>query len=350
MMRTIPKNLISKSLIAAATAALLAAPAVADQPQDAFITSKVKIELLTADELNPLRINVDTFDGVVTLHGRVESAALKQKAAEEARSVKGVRDVRNLLAVVPNAAKDQVAASDDQIQDRVKTVLERDKALEDSDIQVKSVNSGIVILAGKADTLSSHQRALEDARSVDGVRKVASEIKSPDELGDKEIWSDEPPTAGIANSASDTWVTTKIKIRLMGEPGFSPLAINVDTRDGIVTLFGIVNTEQDKASAERQAMKVDGVKAVANELQVVPEIAANRVEARDDQIIDAVQKRLEERLSLRDDNIDVEVKNGVVRLTGTVDGFGERMTALTVTRSTLGVKSVVDDLRIEEKS
>jgi hyperosmotically inducible protein len=342
--------MLSKSLIVVAAAALLAAPAVADQPKDAYITSKVKIELLTAGELNPLKINVDTLDGIVTLHGQVESAALKQKAAEEARTVKGVVDVRNMLAVVPKAAKDQVAASDDQLEQRVETVLERDKALEDSNINVKSVNNGIVVLAGKADTLSSHQRALEDARSVDGVRRVASEIKSPDEFGDKEIWSDEPASAGITNSASDTWLTTKVKVRLIGEPGLSPLAINVDTRSGIVTLFGIVNTEQDKATAERQAMKVDGVKAVENELQVVPEVAANRVEAADDQLVDAVEKRLEEREALKDNNIDVEVKNGVVRLKGTVDGFGERMTALTVARSTKGVKSVVDDLRIERKS
>ena len=158
-----------------------------------------------------------------------------------------------------------------------------------------------------------------------------------------------PPRAGAKNSASDAWVTTKVKAQLMAEPGLSPLKVNVDTRDGIVTLFGIVETEQDKAAAEQQATKADGVKSVQNELQVVPDVAANRVEARDDQLQDAVEKRLEERKALKDDDINVEVKNGVVRLTGTVDGFGERMTALTVARSTQGVKSVIDDLRIEEK-
>jgi osmotically-inducible protein OsmY len=60
------------------------------------------------------------------------------------------------------------------------------------------------------------------------------------------------------------------------------------------------------------------VKSVQNELQVVPEAAANRVAAKDDQVQDAVQKRLEGRDALKDDKIGVEVKNGVVRLTGTV--------------------------------
>jgi osmotically-inducible protein OsmY len=182
------------------------------------------------------------------------------------------------------------------------------------------------------------------------VRKVASEIQSPDELGDKEIWSEDAGRATAKNSASDAWLTAKVKVGLMSAPGdLSPMKINVDTSDGIVTLFGTVNSDADKRTAEQHAKKVDGVKGVQNQLQVVPEVAAKRVEAQDDQLHDAVEKRLEGREALKDDDIDVEVKNGVVRLTGTVDGFGERMTALTVARSTSGVKSVIDDLRIEKK-
>jgi hyperosmotically inducible periplasmic protein len=343
------RRFLTNSLIAAA-ALLLGVPALADQPQDAFITTKVKIELLTADGVEPLHINVDTLDGVVTLHGQVESAAAKTKAADEARTVKGVKDVRNMLAVVPGAAKDRVAASDATIEKQVKKVIENDTALANSSIKVASVHGGTVLLSGKADTLSSHQRALVDARSVEGVRKVASEIKSPDELGDKEIWTEDAGLASASNSASDAWLTAKVKMGLISAPGdLSPTKINVDTTNGMVTLFGIVNSDADKRVAEQQTKKVDGVKGVHNELQVVPEAAASRVEAKDDQLHDAVQKRLEGREALKDDNIDVEVKNGVVRLTGTVDGFGERMTALTVARSTSGVKSVIDDLRIEKK-
>src|SRR5262249_7525386 len=340
-------NVLANGLMVA-VAVLLAGPVLADQPKDAYTTTKVKMELLTSEGFEPLHINVDTLDGVVTLQGKVPTAEAKAKAAEEARSVKGVKDVRNLLAVVPEAQKRQVTASDDQIRNHVETVLRQDASLKDSSIKVQSVNKGTVVLAGKADTLSSHQRALVDARSVDGVRKVASEIQSPNELGDKEIWNDEGPKPGASNSASDAWLTTKVKVKLIGEPGGSPMKINVDTQDGIVTLFGAVSTQDEKAAAERQAMKVDGVKGVHNELQVVPEVAAKRVDARDDQVKDAVKKRIEGREALKDDKIDIEVRNGVVRLTGTVDGFGERMTALSVARATDGVKSVIDDLQIKK--
>src|SRR5262245_24700891 len=191
-----------KSLIAAAGVLALAAPIWADQPQDAFITSKVKMELMKGDGVDPLRINVDTLDGVVTLHGQVDSAAAKTKAAQQARTVKGVKEVRDLLAVVPQSAKDQVKESDQQIQKRIETVLENDAALKNSSVKVKSVNNGTVMLAGKADTLSSHYRAMANARSVPGVRRVASEIKSPDQLGDQEIWNEKPEAAAAKNSAS----------------------------------------------------------------------------------------------------------------------------------------------------
>jgi hyperosmotically inducible protein len=269
---------------------------------------------------------------------------------QQARTVKGVKQVRDMLAVVPKSAKDQVAASDDQIQKNIETVLDNDAGLANSSIKVASVHSGNVVLSGKADTLSSHQRAIHDARSVPGVKRVASEIKSPDEIGDTEIWDDKPDqTASAKSSASDTWVTTKVKTQLLTDPGLSPLGVNVDTQDGVVTLFGSVGTAADKTAAEKSAMRVNGVKSVRNELQVVPDVAAKRVEAADEKIQAAVEQRFEERQALQDDNIDIEVKNGVVRLSGTVDGFGERMTALTVARSTQGVKSVIDDLRIEQK-
>ena len=65
----------------------------------------------------------------------------------------------------------------------------------------------------------------------------------------------------------------------MAEPGLSPLGVNVDTRAGVVTLFGTVPTSALKEGATAQARSVAGVKGVENELQIVPESVAKRVEA-----------------------------------------------------------------------
>ncbi len=344
---------LRRKLFSAAMVALLmtwAAPALADQPEDAWITTKVKMALLTDETVGTFDINVDTFDGRVTLHGQTATDTEKAVAEKRAMEVRGVREVRNLLAVVPGEARDTIEAADDELQEQLETVLERDDALKESDIAVKSVNDGIVVLSGEATTLSAHRRALEDARSVDGVRRVESEILSPDELGDEEVWYDDEATTTserAERAVSDAWITTKAKMFLMGEPGLSPLAINVDTDGGVVTLFGIVGTDDVKRRAGAEVGKVDGVKSVENELQVVPDVAANRVEAADDEVLAAVQKRLKDHQSLSDASIDVEVKNRAVRLTGTVASQRDRVTALSTASATEGVDSVIDDLALE---
>ena len=136
-----------------------------------------------------------------------------------------------------------------------------------------------------------------------GVRQVASEIKSPDQLGDAEIWDggeQASTTEDVKAAASDAWITTKVKVRLMAEPGLSPLGVNVDTRGGVVTLFGSVPTQDLKARATTQAKAVAGVKGVENELQIVPDSMAKHVETKDEQVLDAVKKQLGARDSLED--------------------------------------------------
>ena len=345
--------ILARALRGAALAAALAlaAPAFAAQPHDAWITTRVKMALLTDDTVDGLDVDVDTIDGRVTLHGKVDSAVEKAEAESLARQVDGVQQVRNLLAVVSPASQEAVEVSDEALEKNVSAVLERDQALAGSDIRVKSVSEGIVVLAGEAKTLSAHRRALEDARAVPGVRQVASEIRSPDELGDAEIWQGEPKpgaAAELTDAASDAWITTKVKVRLTAEPGLSPFAVNVDTRDGVVTLFGTVATEGAKTRAGAEARAVAGVRGVENELQVVPDVAAERVEAADDQVQRAVRERLAARDALDDADIDVAVKNGAVRLTGTVATQADRLVALTVARGTEGVGSVIDGLDLKQ--
>jgi len=347
-MNSLTRKFSNAGLVAAFV--LCAAPALAAQPEDAWITTKVKMALLTDDTVDGLDIDVDTFASRVTLHGTVDSAVEKAEAESLARQVQGVMEVRNLLAVVPATSQKASEVEDGALAAHVRTVLTRDKALSTSKIEVESVNEGVVVLAGEAKTLSAHHRAIEDARAVPGVRHVASEIRSPDELGDAEIWdAGAPGSAGDDMKAAgyDAWITTKVKVRLMAEPGLSPVGVNVDTRAGVVTLFGTVETQALKSQATAQVREVAGVKGVENELQVVPQVAAKRVEASDEQVLEAVRKQLGAHDSLGDADIDVAVKNGVVRLTGTVATQKDRLTALTVARSTDGVGSVIDGLELK---
>jgi hyperosmotically inducible protein len=62
---------------------------------DTVITTKVKAAIVNEPTLKAAEINVETFKGVVQLSGFVSSQAAANKAVEVARSVTGVKSVRN---------------------------------------------------------------------------------------------------------------------------------------------------------------------------------------------------------------------------------------------------------------
>ncbi|MGB2717998.1 MAG: BON domain-containing protein [Vicinamibacterales bacterium] len=68
---------------------------------DATITTRVKTALLNDPQVGGLRIDVDTFKGVVTLSGRVKTKEEEVKAIALARKISGVSDVKSTLQVQP---------------------------------------------------------------------------------------------------------------------------------------------------------------------------------------------------------------------------------------------------------
>ena len=68
---------------------------------DAWITTKLKADFVNEDTLKGSDINVDTNNHVVTLKGTVASAAGKARAAEIAKTTKGVKSVINTLTIGP---------------------------------------------------------------------------------------------------------------------------------------------------------------------------------------------------------------------------------------------------------
>jgi len=66
---------------------------------DSVITTKVKSLLAADDFLKSFQISVETFQGTVQLSGFVNSQKAMDKAGEIARSVKGVKSVKNDLMV-----------------------------------------------------------------------------------------------------------------------------------------------------------------------------------------------------------------------------------------------------------
>ena len=318
-------------------------------PPDAWVTTKVKAALLTSEGAPGMSVHVDTVDGLVTLYGSVETASEKATAEQTVRSVQGMREVRNLLEVVSAPAKAAVAVSDEALTKKVSDALTGDPALADSKIAILSVSNGVVLLTGSAKSLSDHLRALEDVSQIDGVKHVASQIKSPDTFVDGELWHDGKYELDLSerSAASDLWITTEVKVRLLAANYTPVYGINVDTRRGEVTLFGVVDSKHAKDAVVSEVRKVEGVKKVVDALQIVPPGKEAAVAEKDEVIHAAISKRIAANRQLADAHITLEVKNATARLSGDVANQGDRLTALTVTRATQGVRGLVDDLKIE---
>lgn len=97
------------SLKAALLALVLIAPllvsacgkTVGETIDDATVTTRVKTAFINDPAIGGMRIDVDTFKGVVTLSGSVKSKEEEQKAIALARSVSGVTDVKSTLQINP---------------------------------------------------------------------------------------------------------------------------------------------------------------------------------------------------------------------------------------------------------
>ena len=347
------KKLWLKFALLTAVGLSLPIAAFARSHSDAWITMKAKTALYLADNVSARAVNVDTINGRVTLHGTVDSATEKARAAEEVTKIEGVTGVRNLLQVVAPGKRAAIAKeSDEQIKQHIGKRIDADRSLKDSSISVKSVNKGLVLMAGKASSLDDNQRALYYAASSPGVVRVASEIEVTDTLSDDDFRTDEvtkpaADTRNIGGFTSDLWITSSTKMKLAVDSRTPATEINVDTLDGVVNLFGMVPTQESKAAAAEIARSVSGVKSVENQLEVVSSAKQDLVQARDEEIQTGVMKTLTDRGDQENAHISVEVSNGVVRLTGTVPSWQRNLSAVYSARSVTGVRSVRNELKIE---
>ena len=192
---------------------------------------------------------------------------------------------------------------------------------------------------------------------------------------------------------TDAAITSAVKTKLLGDPDVKGLNIDVDTSNGVVTLTGVVHTAAERTEAIRLARTTKGVKNVKNVLKLEPRRGDTtattgrtdkddklKIEIKDDtkesaaKVKDATKKGAEKtkdaatktkdltadasitsavKTKLLADplvgglRIDVDTKDNVVTLTGTVKSAAEKAEAVRLAKNTTGVKSVVDKLVVQ---
>jgi hyperosmotically inducible protein len=141
------------------------------------------------------------------------------------------------------------------------------------------------------------------------------------------------------------------------EQSFSQAGLdNVDVKANhnrrVIQLTGNVNTQADKDQAEQIAKNAAPGYTVANEILVKPEGAmGERAEDVANNMDDAIKSNLQAEMAKRplakDQDVNFDVKNGVVTLTGNVNSQRQRSQVTEMAKSVPGVKQVVNEMKVQ---
>jgi hyperosmotically inducible periplasmic protein len=158
------------------------------------------------------------------------------------------------------------AQSDAGITTSVKSRLAADDTVKAYQIDVDTKDR-VVTLSGNVPSTAAKEQAVQIARATNGVASVVDNLTVTSAASDRGLGGSAAATAGrVGDIASDATITSSLKTKLLADPDVAGLQIDVDTKDGIVTLTGKVKTAAEKAEALRIARETDGVKSVVDKL------------------------------------------------------------------------------------
>jgi osmotically-inducible protein OsmY len=136
-----------------------------------------------------------------------------------------------------------------------------------------------------------------------------------------------------------------VQEELEWEPSVDAAHIGVAaTQPGVMTLTGRVATYVEKIGAERAARRVAGVRAVANDLEV---LSVGSMKRTDTDLAQGVLRALEWDIAVPDEKIKARVDDGWVTLEGEVALQLQRAAAEKAVRRLSGVRGVTNQIRLQ---
>ena len=185
---------------------------------------------------------------------------------------------------------------DPLIESAVKERLANDGRLKSKGVEVKAKN-GMVTLSGTVETITEKALAEHLVESTYGVKGVVNNLMV------------RPPVS------KDDEIRKAVEEALRTTPALEKQDVQVDVSQGVVTLKGSVDTLAQSLAAESAAKKIRGVVDVVNMLKVVETPRPDREIERD------VVLYLQASPLVNLDDLDVSVKDGVVKLKGKIDNL-----------------------------
>jgi osmotically-inducible protein OsmY len=148
-------------------------------------------------------------------------------------------------------------------------------------------------------------------------------------------------------TGSDEEIRREVQLELEWDARVASSDVGVVVKDGVATLTGSVDSFTRKWAAEQAALRVRGVRAVVNEIEV--RLAPSH-ERTDIDIADAAADALALDSLVPDDAIKVTVSGGWVTLRGQVEWEYQRREAERVVRTLRGVKGVSNFISVEPRT
>lgn len=145
----------------------------------------------------------------------------------------------------------------------VKNKLLQDKKMQHCDIAVKTTQ-GEVLLTGVVDTAEQLKYVRQQVAKVTGVKFVKAQITVKSSQPGSKLKEQQT----LSSYSSDSVITGKIKAKLVADDQLSARDITVETTQGLVTLTGVVDNQQQIARAEKIVRSVTEVKKVKNQLRL----------------------------------------------------------------------------------
>ena len=152
------------------------------------------------------------------------------------------------------------------------------------------------------------------------------------------------PAKAVVKTRSDDQIKTDVLSELAYEPSVKVTDIGVLVKDGVVTLVGSTSDHGKKWQAVRAAKRVSGVKAIADEIDVVLAGPHLRTDA---EIATAAVHQLEWSTTIPKGSTTVTVRDGLVTLEGQVEWWYQKNAAEDVMQYMIGVKGIRNQITIK---
>lgn len=214
-------------------------------------------------------------------------------------------------------------AGDEEVRANVIEELALDPEVDSSETAI-AVRDGLVELRGTVSTYAQRIAAAQAARRVAGVRDVKNELEV------RLLAAHSRRDAELERAAIDSliWTTT-----------VPDSQIEVQVKDGCITLSGEVEREFQRVAAEQAVCNLVGVRGVTNEIHL-----GSRVTPKDVQ--ETIEKALVRNAHVDAGHVQVRVREDGVVLQGKVCTWLEHDEAVRAARRMPGVTAVHDNLAV----